>query len=226
MAETDVHRKLMLDLILTLEAYYQADPNVYVSGNLLLYYEEGNKRRHISPDVFVVHGIAKQNRDYFLMWEEGKGPDLVIELTSKSTRSEDVKKKMALYRDVLQVPEYFLFDPFEDYLTPSMQGYRRENGNYESIGTVAGRLPSEVLGLQLERAGSQLRLFNPTTGLRLPTIEESRAAEQVGRLEAEARRLEAEARRLEAEAGRLEAEAENERLRREIESLRRERNGG
>jgi Uma2 family endonuclease len=172
MAETDVHRTLMMDLIRTLEAYYQADPNVYVSGNLLLFYEEGNKRKHLSPDVFVVRGVAKGQRVNYLTWQEGKGPDLVIELTSKSTRSEDVIKKMALYRDVLQVPEYFLFDPLQDYLTPSMQGYRLVDGSYEFIGSVAGRLPSEVLGLHMERVGSQLRLFDPATGLRLPTSEE------------------------------------------------------
>jgi Uma2 family endonuclease len=212
MAETDVHRKLMMDLIESLEARYAADPDVYVSGNLLLFYEEGNKRRHVSPDVFVVQGVVKKERDYYLLWNEGKGPDIVIELTSKSTRSEDVKKKMALYRDVLQVPEYFLFDPFQDYLTPSMQGYRLVDGNYEFIGSVAGKLPSEILGLHLERVGSQLRLYDPTTGLRLPTTEESRDAERGARLE--------------AEAARLEAEAENDRLRQEIEALRRSKNGG
>ena len=56
MAETDVHRDLMMDLIRTLGAHYAADPMVYVSGNLLLFYEEGNKRKHVSPDVFVVRG--------------------------------------------------------------------------------------------------------------------------------------------------------------------------
>ncbi len=164
MAETDVHRDLMMDLIQTLEARHAADPMVYVSGNILLFYEEGNGRRHVSPDVFVVRGISKQRREHYLIWAEDKAPDLVIELTSKSTRSEDVKKKMALYRDVLRIPEYFLFDPFQDYLKPSMQGYRLVEGRYESIGPVEGRLPSAALGLHLERAGVELRLYNPLDG--------------------------------------------------------------
>jgi Uma2 family endonuclease len=226
MAETDVHRKLMMDLIQTLEACYQADPDVYVSGNLLLYYEEGNKRKHVSPDVFVVRGIVKGNRDYYLMWDEGKGPDLVIELTSKSTRSEDVKKKMALYRDVLQVPEYFLFDPFQDYLTPSMQGYRLVDGHYELIGSVARRLPSEVLGLHLERVGSQLRLFDPATGLRLPTseerIEQERERAEIQRQQAEIERQQVEIQRERADR----AEREAETLRQELEALRRQKNSG
>jgi Uma2 family endonuclease len=206
MAETDVHRNLMIDLIQALEAHFAADPKVYVSGNLMLFYEEGNKRKHISPDIFVVRGVAKRPlRDYYLLWEEGKGPDIAIELTSKTTRSEGVKKKMALYRDVLKIPEYFLFDPFRDYLKPPMQGYRLIAGQYEPIESVEGRLPSEVLDLHLERVGSQLRLYDPLMGRWLPTAAE--------RTEAERQRAN-------------QAEAENARLRQELEALRRQGNGG
>src|ERR1051326_238910 len=110
MAETDDHRDLMATLIETLKLYYAASALVYVSGNLLIYYVPGDKRRHISPDVFVVRGVAKHNRLYYLVWEEGKAPEAAIELTSKSTRRDDLGKKMVLYRDVLKVKEYFLFD--------------------------------------------------------------------------------------------------------------------
>ena len=61
MAETDTHRDLMTALIETLKAFYAAEPLVYVSGNLLLCYEEGNRRRHVSPDVFVVRGVRSTN---------------------------------------------------------------------------------------------------------------------------------------------------------------------
>ena len=128
MAETDYHRDLMLDLIETLKVFYASKPSVYVSGNLLLFYEEGNKRRHLSPDVFVVPGVGNHRRDNFLLWEEGRPPSFVVELTSSSTRREDTRKKMALYRDVLKVREYFLFDPHGDYLKPSMQGWRLRAG--------------------------------------------------------------------------------------------------
>src|SRR3954463_2509752 len=109
----------MTDLIERLQDWFADDPRVYVTGNLLLYYERGNKRKHVSPDVFVVRGVPKlPPRDYYLLWEEGKSPDVVIEITSKTTRREDEKKKLILYRDVLKVPEYFQFDPTEDYLKP------------------------------------------------------------------------------------------------------------
>lgn len=218
MAETDFHRKLLNALVETLDDWFAADPNVYVSGNLLLFYEEGNKRRHVSPDVFVVFGVPKGDRPNYLLWEEGRGPDAVIELTSSSTRREDTRKKFELYRDVLRVPEYFLFDPFGDYLSPRFQGYRLTGGQYRPMRPTDGRLRSRQLGLLLEADGRELRLVDPATGNRLPTRAEARRAE------AEARRVEAEARVL-AERRAAAAEAEIERLRAELGAARKRPNG-
>ncbi len=207
MAETDWHRDLMLRLIETLKHYYAARDRVYVSGNLLLFYEPGNRRRHVSPDVFVVKGIARHNRPNYLLWEE-KNPDVVIELTSSSTRREDLTTKYRLYRDTLKVKEYFLFDPLGDDLDPPLQGHRLRAGEYHAIRPVAGRLPSRTLGLHLERAGEELRLYDPAVGGWLPTPEE--------------RALGAEAAQQQAQAALRQAESENERLRRELKSLRRQ----
>jgi Uma2 family endonuclease len=214
MAETDWHRELMNALIQTLKVWYAAQSRVYVSANLLLFYEEGNRRRHVSPDVFVVKGIANHDRPNYLLWEEGKGPDVAIELTSSSTRREDTKDKYRLYQDTLRVKEYFLFDPLGDYLTPPLQGHRLRRGQYHPLRAVAGRLPSQVLGLHLERDGRNLRLFDPDVGRWLPTALEMAAA-------AEAARQQAEAARQQAEAAQQQAEAENDRLRRELAALRR-----
>ena len=210
MAETDWHRDLMVELIETLKMHYAGDPAVYVSGNLLVYYVRGDKRKHLAPDVFMVRGVPKHNRKYYLVWEEAKAPDVVIELTSKTTRKEDVEKKFNLYQDVLRVPEYFLFDPFEEYLKPSQQGWRLVDGKYLAIEPVEGRLPSSVLGLHLERNATQLRLFDPATRQWLPTPRE-------GSLQAN-RGWEQE------RAARRATEEENERLRRELEALRRRMN--
>jgi Uma2 family endonuclease len=200
MAETDLHRDLMVALIQALQLFYAADPMIYVSGNLLLFYERGNKRRHVSPDVFVCKGVARRVRPNYLLWEEGKGPDVVIELTSSSTRREDTTRKFALYRDVLKVREYFLFDPYREHLDPQLQGYRLRKGEYATIRPVQGRLPSRVLGLHLEPRGEQVRLYDPATDQILTTPVEW------AELEAEAR--------LRAETALRQAEAEVERLRR------------
>jgi len=200
LAETDWHRDLMIALIQTLKLWYATRRRVYVSGNLLLFYEEGNRRRHVAPDVFVVKGVAGHERPNYLLWQEGKGPDLVIELTSSSTRREDMETKYRPYQDTLRVKEYFLFDPLSDYLQPPLQGYRLRGGRYQPIHGVAGRLPSQVLGLHLEQCGRDLRLYDPAKNQWLPTPLEMAAA---------------------AEAARQQVEAENERLRRELAALRR-----
>ena len=173
MAETDYHYLLMTALRQTLDFKFAGDPMIYVSGNLLVYYEQGNKRKHVAPDVFVVKGVAKKKRLHYLTWEEGKSPNVVIEITSKSTRNEDTVKKFELYRDVLKVKEYFLFDPFGDYLKPKrLRGYRLRKGEYEPIALVDGRMPSQMLGLHLERDTDTLRLYDPETKAWLLTPDE------------------------------------------------------
>jgi Uma2 family endonuclease len=221
MAESDWHRELMLALIQTLKRYYAGAAFVYVSGNLLVFYVRGNKRRHVSPDVFVIRGVAGHNRPNYLLWEEGKGFDLVIELTSSSTRSVDIKKKFLLYQDTLKVKEYFLFDPREDYLDPPLCGYRLVRGKFQPIRPVHNRLPSKVLGLHLERDGQDLRLYDPTNGSWLPTDDERVAEAEATLQQAETARQQAETARQQAETARQQAEVENERLRRELQELRR-----
>ena len=143
MAETETHLRDMIDTIQVLDDHFADRPDVYVCGNLLLYYEEGNPRKHVFPDVLVALDVPKKpNRDYYLVWKEGKAPDLVVEITSKLTKGEDQKKKFEIYRGILRVSEYFLFDPTEDYLDPPLQGFRLARGRYVAIKPIAGRLPA------------------------------------------------------------------------------------
>jgi Uma2 family endonuclease len=198
MAETDLHRNDMTDVIETLKDHFAPEPMIYVSGNLLLFYVEGDRRKHVSPDIFVVRGVKNQDRENYLVWEEGKGPDVVIEITSKSTMREDTQTKRRIYREVLRVAEYFQFDPTEDYLRPSLQGLRLVRGRFVRIKPVARRLPSEVLGLHLERVGTELRLYDPTTRSRL-----LKRSERIDAAEAALRQLAEENRRLHKEIERL-----------------------
>jgi hypothetical protein len=216
---------------------------VYVSGNMLMYYVRNDKRRHRSPDVFLVKGIRKEGRrDAYFVWIEGKGPDVIFEISSASTRKEDLVTKYRLYQDVLRISEYFLFDPYEEYLKPSLQGFRLQQGVYVRIEPVDGRLFSEELGLWIEREGTMLRLVDPATGERLLTSRELSELSEAARRQAEAARRQSEAARRQAEAARrrseaeraqladslhqaeaarLEAEAERDRVGRELEELRR-----
>src|SRR5262245_46870281 len=65
--------------------------------------------------------------------KKAKAPDLVIELTSESTSEEDLDEKFQLYQDVLKVGDYFLFDPLDEYLQPSLKGYHLKKGRYVAI---------------------------------------------------------------------------------------------
>ena len=172
MAESDKHCDQMVDLRASLKGHFRAMMDVYVAGNLLLYYVEGDPRKSVAPDVFVVFGVPKRQRGIYKLWEEGKGPDVVIEVTSASTQKEDLGKKFRLYEQALRVPEYFLFDPTEDYLHPQLQGYRLRQGKYVTYESVEGRLHSETLNLDLAVRGEQLRLFDPQHGAWLMTPEE------------------------------------------------------
>src|SRR5262249_18513954 len=147
LGETQIHFFLILQLVEMLDAWFAKEPQVHVGGDMMLYYEEGNPYKYVSPDVQVTFGIPKlPQRTVFLVWKEGKSPDFIIEVTSKSTSRNDLSVKLILYRDVLRVKEYFLFDPLSEYLDPQFVGYTLTNGDYELIKPVNGRLPSKVTG--------------------------------------------------------------------------------
>jgi Uma2 family endonuclease len=224
LGETGIHVDVTLTLLDVLRRYYALNPRVAILSNMFIYYVEGDPKCSVCPDLFVTLGVAPDTkRRTFKVWNEGRGPDLGIEVTSRKTRREDQKTKLELYRDVLKVREYFLFDPLEEYLEPSLQGFRLVRARYKPISPVAGRLPSEVLGLHLERDDMDLRAYNPKTALWEPTGGELagllRASRTAHRKERTARRKEEDARRT-AEEARRAAESEIELLRQENDALR------
>lgn len=207
MAETPVHRENMTDTIATLEDRYIAESQIYISGNMFVYYVKGNKLKHLAPDVFLVFGVPRRERDCYKIWEEPVPHlDLVIEFTSRSTSDEDLEQKFEIYRDEIRVREYLVFDPYQEYLNPPQQLYRLRGGDYEPVLPVDGRLPSEILGLHFDRSGKRLRLYNPETRLWLPTPREraEQAADQAR----------------EATSALEQAQAEIERLQQQLQQLR------
>ncbi len=219
MGESDLHVTCMLHVLAALKWHFEKreGEDVYVSANSFLYYERGNPRAVVAPDVFVVLGVPGHLRDSYLLWKEPKGPDFVLEITSASTRREDERRKRGVYA-ALGVREYFLYDPRGEYLTPPLQGYCLREGEYRPLPAVAtlpdgaSALRSEVLGLELRdrREERMLRLRDPETGQDLLTYREfgrAREAETAARQkEVIARQKEAIARRAaEARIAKLEA---------------------
>jgi Uma2 family endonuclease len=182
MTETDAHREQMTDLIAALKAYFRNDPRVYVGGNLMMYYDEGDPKESIAPDIFVVRGVSKRNRRVYKVWEEGRAPDVVIELTSRSTRDQDLGSKRWVYAE-LGVREYFIFDPLGEYLQPPLRSYTLSGDEYIRIASDGTSIMSQSLGLELRVVDGWLRLFDPEMGQLLSTPAE--LVDEVERLRAE-----------------------------------------
>lgn len=222
MAESDFQRTPMSYAIDALRHHFRARQDVYVSGNLLLYYEEGNPAAAVAPDCFVVFGIAKYDRRIYKLWEEGKVPDFVLEITSKKTAEYDQRDKPKLYAK-LGIAEYWQYDPTGDYLNPILQGNRLTPQGYVPIprahpfGHDYG-LPSRVLGLDLWVRCDELRFFDPAGQVWLLNYREideerldfARQAEHE-RQRAEQERLQAEQERRRAEQADRRAEQERQR---------------
>jgi Uma2 family endonuclease len=197
MAESDFQLIPLIYAITALRIYFQNHPDVYVAGDMLLYFEQGNPKAVVAPDVFVVMGAPKRRRRSYMLWREPKAPDFILEITSASTAGQDLGIKKGLYA-YLGVTEYFQFDPTADYLNPPLQGLRLEDGRYVPIlpqpssnGTL--RIYSETLRLYLELHNDEFRFTTPN-GQRLLSAEESEAARKTA--EARIAELEAELRRL------------------------------
>ncbi|WP_437735733.1 Uma2 family endonuclease [Sorangium sp. So ce1335] len=186
--ESDRHRKQMLLLIESLDLFWKDRDDVYVSGNMAIYFSELQtmKNDFRGPDVFVVLDTVRRDRKSWVVWQEnGRTPDVVIELLSESTESVDRGEKMRIYAKVLRVPEYFLFDPMKCVL----EGYALDIGarSYRPMASSAdGEQVSQQLGLRLgvregTYLGSQGRWLRwlDAEGRVLPTAEEqARAAEE------------------------------------------------
>lgn len=185
MGETDEHRDAMVRIIELLKNHFEGQ-QVYVSGDLLLYYEQGNPKKFVVPDAFIAKGLKQKRRRIYRMWVEGVVPQLVIETTSRKTKKKDTVDKPELYAK-LGIHEYFLHDPTGDYLDPPLQGYRLKESKYERVVADAhGSLYSEELRLNLRIEDSELNLYHPETHQRLLSNQEKVVKEAEARLQAEA----------------------------------------
>ena len=184
-----------------LDRYYQAREDVYVVGNLLLYYQEGDRSKSVSPDLMVVLGASKHIRSSYRLWEEPKAPDFVLEIASESTHRIDRGVKRDIYAS-MGVLEYWQYDPVGNYLEPPLLGFRLAEGRYLPISATAQEggmlaLRSEVLGLELRlTSGAPVRealhFYDPVHGEYLRTYREEAQArrEAEGHLEQAEDRLE------------------------------------
>ena len=216
MAASDRHRRILFHTIETLETHYAQQPDVYVSGDILMYYVEGDPTQVIAPDVLVSFGLEKKERLTYLAWVEGKLPDFVMEFSSKTTYNEDLGPKKDRYA-FLGIQDYFLYDAIGIYLPSPLMGFTLVDGVYVPISTAEdGGLHSDVLSLDFHVDAVGLKLYDPVGGVWLQTLADQEAA----RADQEAARADtAEARIEQAETRAEAAETENAQLRKQLERL-------
>lgn len=173
MAETDIHRNLILYLIKSLELFFAEKENVYVTGNIMFYYVEDDPTEVISPDVMVFFGVPKGDRTSYKTWEENDVfPSVIIEIASKGTWKKDRIEKRELY-EMFGVKEYYIYNPMFPKKLPEFTVYHlNETGILERVPIENKRIRSEILSLDLVESGKTLRLFNPETNEYLKSTEE------------------------------------------------------
>jgi len=213
--ESARHKHQMDLLITTLRLWLQDHPEGgYVAGNMFVYFSLAQIKTldFRGPDVFVVLGVPPVERKSWVVWEEGKSPDVVIELLSNKTAAVDKGEKKTIYQNQLKVTEYFWFDPFSP---EDLTGFYLMHGVYKELEPDdRGRLVSDRLGLALTRwrgvyddIDTVWLRWETLAGELLPTPREQWEAEKQ-RADREAQRAEREAQRAaaaEAEITRLQA---------------------
>ena len=221
MAENDWQWDAIADTVATLRNRYRERTDIYVAGDMLVYYRMNDNSTRVAPDVYAVFGAnGNHRRDSWLTWREGKAPDFVLEVASPGTWEADAGRKRDIYAS-MGVTEYWRFDPKGEFFVPELVGEQLLGGEYrplplqtDAAGILRGH--SAVLALDIcVRPGLELRLYDPAAGQWLLAPEESYAAHQA----AEAARQTAEAARQTAETALRDAEDENRRLREQLRLL-------
>ncbi len=183
MADSDAQANAMREATAALRLHFRdRRDRVYVTSDTFVYYREDDAQARVAPDVFVVLGVPAGDRDSYFVWLEGRVPQWVLEVASRSTVGADLKRKRDLY-ERLGVREYWQFDPTGETLGrlagQRLQGHALEAGSYEPLRLRPdGSARSRVLGLELEVQGGLLRFRDPATGLLIPILEESEPARQ------------------------------------------------
>ena len=169
--ETYLHLQQMMLLIKCLDWLWRDRQDFFAAGNLTIYYSPHQKKseKFRGPDFFVVLGTERKPRKSWVVWEEeGKYPNVIIEILSPKTAKSDRGLKKQIYQDTFRTADYFWFDPD----TLEFQGFQLIQGQYQELqGNEEGWLWSQQLGLYLGIHNSQLRFFTNLGELVLTTEE-------------------------------------------------------
>ncbi|MGB3263645.1 MAG: Uma2 family endonuclease [Microcoleus sp.] len=195
--ETELHLRQIILLLNCLEWLWRDRNDFYAAGNLTIYYcsKQLKSKDFRSSDFFVVLGSERKTRKSWVVWdEEGKYPNIIVEILSPKTANTDKNFKKQLYQDTFRTHDYFWFDPE----TLELAGFHLLDGEYEAIApNEFGHLRSQQLDLSLGISGGKLRFFT-AGGELVPTSEEvaEKEAQRAGQEAQRADRLAAKLREL------------------------------
>lgn len=176
--ETYLHLRQIILLLTCIEWWWKEGggptlrTDFFAAGNLTVYYSPDQRKSEDfrGPDFFVALGTEWKPRKSWVVWEEqGKYPNLIIELLSDSTATTDRGLKKQIYQDTFRTPEYFWFDP--DSL--EFQGFELLRGKYQPLQPdTRGWLWSDQLQMFLGIYEDKLRFFT-SAGQMIPTPAEA-----------------------------------------------------
>ena len=156
------------------------------------------------PDLLVAFGVDPADykaSNAYVISEQSKPPDFVLEIASRSSGRIDVTDKRRDYA-ALGIGEYWRFDETGRHHGVRLAGERLVDGEYAAIdieelpdGSLRGY--SAVLNLNIQWEGGELRFYDPATGRPIANLadeREARIAEQEARIAEQEARVAAEAR--------------------------------
>jgi len=209
--ESNRHRIAMNTLIRSAElTLANRREDFFVGGNMFIYYssEQVRNKEFRGPDFFAVLNVdGRLDRQGWVVWEEnGRYPDVIIELMSPSTAKIDVGKKKDIYERTFRTPNYYVFNPFDEN---SLRGWHLnlDQGYQELSPNEQGWLWSSRLELWLgtwegtigREQGMWLRFYDQQGNLMLLPEEAAQQQAQEQRQQAEIERQQAETERQRAE---------------------------
>lgn len=194
MAETDFHLLAIRLLLDALEDFLKHRKDVYITGNVNLFWVESNEKRRRAPDAMVVLGVEKGARRSYRIWREGGvAPAVCFEMASKRTWKANLGGVKNDYEEA-GVQEYFIFDPTREFLDAPLVGFQQTEGRFIPLeADSSGALISKMLNLRLVPEERMLRLVSLATGQFVPT-----RTEQIAKKQAHEDQLEAEVSQLKA----------------------------
>ena len=190
MAATGFHAEQIVTLADQFFRYFEINEHIFVGIDTFIYYREGDRRKVVAPDIYIVLGASKfPQRRSFYTWSEGTAPSVVFEFLSDSTAHQDRDEKVPLYLVDIGVQEYFIHQP--DLERPAeFRGWRQgPSGDIvEIVPDAEGGLFSETLNLYFRWKAdtvTAVRLLRPylPDGTPITTSREDKALKEAAQEE-------------------------------------------